>query len=90
MPVRVLYTLAVFFTFVIVAAIFWFVAANIFAGFESAGVSVAQSTGSNGTTYSLVDTFFTNLWMFFLALALLGFAYWAWIYSQRNEAGFNQ
>jgi hypothetical protein len=64
----------------------WFIMDNIVLSVQTAGVSVAQSIGSNTARYNLINTFITNVWTYFLVLGLMGLSYWVYIYTQRKSA----
>lgn len=72
--------------FVFLIAIVWFIMDNIIISVQSAGITIAQTVGSNTARYNLINTFLTNLWTWMLGLALLGLSYWVYIYSQRKAA----
>jgi hypothetical protein len=82
MPTRFLYTFAVVLVYIIVVAIVWYIMTSIMSAVQIAGRSVALALGSADSTYVSIDTFYTNLFMYFLPIAIITLAYWVWVYTQ--------
>ncbi len=77
-----MYVLGVFIAFIVVMAIMWFIMTQIMGVIQLEGRQLAIEFNSYNDQFIGADTFITYLFMFFLLIALLGFAYWAWIYTQ--------
>lgn len=82
----VLYVYVVILFFICVVAVFWFIQASIFVEVQSVATGIAEDLGSNSTTYTLIDTFYTYLYKYVLVLALIGLSIWVYIYTQRETA----
>lgn len=55
---------------------------SIMATVQLVGRAVALQVGSVDATYVAVDSFYTNLFTYFLPLAIITLLYWVFVYSQ--------
>jgi len=82
MPVQFLYTFAVVLVYIILVAIVWYLMTSIIGAVQIAGRNVALAMGSVDSTYISIDIFYTNLFMYFLPIAIVTLSYWVWVYTQ--------
>lgn len=85
-PIRSLYTYAVIISVLFVMAFVWLFLNEAVAGIR-AGIlpNMAQyENHTNYATFTMADTFVSQLWTLFLLLVIIGLAYWVFIYSQRK------
>lgn len=86
-PFQILYQTAVVLVALFLMAFLWF---GLYACITSvrAGIigTMTQYDTANSTypSFVLADTFMSNLWAYFLVIAVLGLLYWVFIYSQRK------
>jgi hypothetical protein len=81
-PARFLYTFMVILVYIIVVAMVWYIMTSIMATVQVAGRAVAMQIGSVDSTYVAIDSFYTNLFTYFLPIAIVSLLYWTFVYSQ--------
>ena len=84
LPAQVVYVYATVLVGIVVMAITWFIFREIFLQVQAAGMDTMTRMGTDSATTDLVDSFFENLYQYFLALFLFALLLWAFFYSQRK------
>jgi hypothetical protein len=82
----VMYVYAVLIISVFVLAFFWFAFYAAMLPIQTAigGAMTPYANNSTSLAYDLANTFVVNVWVFFLAIAVIALAYWGITYSQRR------
>lgn len=86
-PTWILYVTAVVLACLFIMGFLWFCLYAVFTQIQTAVASTMSQYDIANTTYTsyeLADTFITNIWVYFLAIFLLGISYWVYIYSSRK------
>lgn len=88
-PVRALYVVGVVVVFLFLMGFLWFICYAVLSPLRLAAMGQAVQYYEVDTFDNLLlaDTFMTNLWTYFLVIAVVGLLYWVWIYSQRHGRG---
>ena len=84
-PFRVLYIFATVVIFLLVVTSVWFILSEFVTQIMSVGNAVAASVGSDSTTQTQVNTFFTNVKNWLPVIGLIGLTLWSLVYAQRKK-----
>jgi hypothetical protein len=82
----VMYVYAVFIISLLVLAFFWFAFYSAMLPIQTAISATMTPYANNSTslTFDLANTFVMNVWVYFLAIAVIALVYWGITYSQRR------
>lgn len=86
----VMYVYAVIIISLLVLAFFWFMFYTAIAPTRTA-ISTTMTQYDTADPYDafvLADLFMQNVWLYMLALVVIGLAYWGYQYSQRRGQGY--
>ena len=75
----------------VAGAFFWYLMAVVVESMQEATNSYYIEDNfpsvANYDAFALANTFINYFWTFFLAILVIGLAYYGWVYSQRKLAG---